>query len=175
MIYSCKLCKYTTDNNRNLIRHNETIKHKNNIVKAKEILYTCQFCEYITNDRRNWARHNKTKRHINLEKKKLSIYKSCHHCGMLFEKPSNLTRHLNVCWKFKEAQFKREIERLNGQIEYLKKVMKQIEDDKDHYRRMSEGAGMLAKKSIEAMEYLLNEQKTNKKVIDFGNDEKLIE
>jgi len=60
MIYSCKLCKYTTDNNRNLIRHNETIKHKNNIVKAKEILYTCQFCEYITNDRRNWARHNKT-------------------------------------------------------------------------------------------------------------------
>jgi hypothetical protein len=64
--FCCKYCNYCTSRKNNLIIHNNSMKHKNNILTtkttqdlAKPKIYNCEICDKIFNDRAGLWRHKK--------------------------------------------------------------------------------------------------------------------
>ena len=59
--YKCNACNYYTNDKNDLIKHNATQKHLNNVNGVKkEKIYKCPDCNYITKDSSNFSKHKKT-------------------------------------------------------------------------------------------------------------------
>jgi len=154
MTFECQYCNYTTDDKRNWNKHNMTDKHKLNMKKSKSEQYKsffCKSCNYKTQDKSNWLRHIKSEKHHqedviisdgnDVQNKKIV----CKYCNGEFKRNYNLMRHLDKCIG---SQAETTIKDLQERIESL-------EEDKHHYRIISENAGQVAQKSVNAMNYLI--------------------
>lgn len=107
MKYTCKSCKYTTDDSSNWVKHTHSNKHINTQSNAKEeeIDKPKLICKYCKN---NYQRTSSLIKHLNLcpMKDKSIINKSnshngdeiiCEYCNSNFQRTSGLTKHLKVC------------------------------------------------------------------------------
>jgi len=107
MKYTCKSCKYTTDDGSNWVKHMHSSKHINTQLDAKEenvdkLKLICKYCK------NNYQRTSSLIKHLNLcpMKGENIINKSnphngdkiiCEYCNSNFQRTSGLTKHLKVC------------------------------------------------------------------------------
>ena len=135
--YNCVSCNYTTKDASNLIRHNKTKKHLNNINQKIE--------ENHLNIQSNIAHSDTTvtthKIYNKLNQKKTYL---CKYCKSSFSRADSLTRHKRTCNdKYDEVY---ELKQKLNACEHYKEEAK-------YYKQLLMEAGGLVKKSVSALTY----------------------
>lgn len=172
--YECKLCSYSTKDQSNFIKHKKSIKHTRKETESAK--------RNIEEHERNLKGTEKNFEEPTEPDKKLHV---CKFCNKNYSTTGSLARHKKICLnKNNEQETKiKELEQKykDQENQYLKEIIKKLEDDKNYYKSLVEKAGMLADKSISALTYIAKnynnapviEQTHNYSHItyDDGNDE----
>lgn len=124
--------------------------------------FKCDICDYTTNEQFNYKRHLGSKKHIekvNMQKN-YSTYNSkynCKYCDNAFFSSSNLIRHMKSCTKQKEMEEKLELENeiLKRELFQKNKMISILESDVTHLKLVVNNTGTIAKTSVSALSYVL--------------------
>ena len=118
--YNCETCSFHTDLKKDLIRHENTIKHKRKLFK-----YCCKKCKFYTNDEKIFNHHKKRTQH----KKKHNFF--CKKCKKEYKSREGLWTHKRDKHnkeEKKETQKKTNANLLIDIIETNKKLVKTLEN-----------------------------------------------
>ena len=110
--YYCNLCNFTTKYKKDLIRHNETKKHKVNVYNDANL-----------NDIPTQDTH---KSHTCFVEKKSNI---CKHCKTSFSRPDSLIRHYKVCIQKCDESYQNELKSLQQKLKLSEKQNKQYKQE----------------------------------------------
>lgn len=130
--------------------------------------YQCSPCDYETNDSGAWCRHKQSHKH-QLHAKLADVIESkypCQYCEHKFTTSSNLGRHLATCKArreqelvieavtiMKEENREKELELTKKLLAETNKALEKRDKDFEYMKRIVEGAGILANKSLSALNY----------------------
>lgn len=146
------------------------------------VQYECKLCCYITLDQSNFMKHKKSVKHtkkendlnnstnkIQKESKKNPNSDSkytCEYCEKNYTTPSNLSKHKKKCINKQTVIIQLENDKKAQETHYLKEIIKRLEnenkkleEDKRHYKKLVEGAGILAKTSMSTLSYVMSTYK----------------
>jgi len=105
ILFKCEICDYITEYNKDLAKHNLTLKHKKRIkeIEGNEKLpensaYYCKSCDYKTIHKKDFIKHENTKRHIMINEGIINNTNyACIKCNKLFKSNSGLWKHTSHC------------------------------------------------------------------------------